>query len=295
MTNILKNLITIISTVVFFITLMLMIVILNVSYFFTVDNVTEGIMQMDIEKALEEMENSNTGGSTITEVLDNAYIVAEYYGVSSDVIDEMVNDDAIKQFFGIIAGNMTDYVINGTENTILTSEDFNEILDENIDSWIEKSNVEVTEEQKEQFLETVKSQSGQIIDNLPTMSVITEKLEITNLDEIQTIFNKQTKIIIGTILVVSLLLILILKRKECKNIMYIGYACLLAGILTIGIGLFSNDLITMILAKSEIFLDVSLFGDMLMKQFIITGVACIVVAITLYTIYLVLRRKRRAN
>ncbi len=295
MKNILKNLLTIISTGVFFITLMLMIVILNVSYFFTTDNVTKGVMQMDVEKALEEMENSNTGGSTITEVLDNAYIVAEYYGVSSDVIDEMVNDNAIKQFFGMTAGNITDYVINGTENTVLTSEDFNKILDDNIDEWIKKSNIEVTEEQKEQFLDTVKSQSGQIIDNLPTTSVIADKLEITKLDEIQKIFSDQSKIIIGLLLVISLILIMILKRKECKNIMYIGYTCLIAGILTIGIGLFSNDLITMVLAKSEIFLDVSLFGNMLMRQFIITGVVCIVLAIILYTIYLILRRRRKAN
>ena len=46
MKNILKNLLTIISTGVFFITLMLMIVILNVSYFFTTDNVTKGVMQI---------------------------------------------------------------------------------------------------------------------------------------------------------------------------------------------------------------------------------------------------------
>ena len=61
MKSVLKNIIVIISTGLFFITLMMMIVILNVSYFFRVDNVTEGVLQMNITKALGEMENSNTG------------------------------------------------------------------------------------------------------------------------------------------------------------------------------------------------------------------------------------------
>lgn len=291
MKNFFKNLLTIIFTGMFFITMILLIVILNVSYFFKTDNVTKGVMQMDVAKALEEMENSNTGGSTITEVLDNAYIVAEYYGVSSDVIDEMVNDNAIKEFFGMIAGNMTDYIINGTENTVLTSKDFDQILDDNIDEWIAKSKVEVTKEQKEQFLDTVKSQSGQIIDNLPTTSVIANELEINNLDEIQELFSEQSKIIMGILFGISLIMIIILKWKNHRNIIYIGYTALIAGILTIGIGLFSNDLITMVLAKSEIFLDVSLFGNMLMRQFLITGAILLILALILYVTHLILKVK----
>ena len=291
MKNFFKNLLTIIFTGMFFITMILLIVILNVSYFFKTDNVTKGVMQMDVAKALEEMENSNTGGSTITEVLDNAYIVAEYYGVSSDVIDEMVNDNAIKEFFGMIAGNMTDYIINGTENTVLTSKDFDQILDDNIDEWIAKSKVEVTKEQKEQFLDTVKSQSGQIIDNLPTTSVIANELEINNLDKIQELFSEQSKIIMGILFGISLIMIMILKWKNHRNIIYIGYTALIAGILTIGIGLFSNDLITMVLAKSEIFLDVSLFGNMLMRQFLITGAILLILALILYVTHLILKVK----
>ncbi len=294
MKKVLKGLIMAISVGIFFITFMALIVILNISYFFKVENVTKGVMQMDVAKALDEMEKSNNGGSMVTEVLDNAYIVAEYYGVSSSVIDEMVNDEIVKEFFGVIAGNMTDYVINGTENTILTSEDFNKILDENIDKWIKKSKVPINETQKEQFLKTVKSQSGQIIDNLPTAKVLSDKLEITNLSQVQQIFSKQSKVIIMSLFVISLILILILKRKEFKNIMYLGYTTLIVGIITIGIGLFSSDLITMLLTKSEIFLDVSMFSDMLTRQLIITGFVCTALALFLYLTYLILRKLRKA-
>lgn len=289
MTGILKKIITFISSFVFLITLMCLIVILNISYFFTAENITNGVLKMDISKALHEVENADISSNEITEVLDNAYIVAEHYGVSSDVIDEMVEDKAVKEFFGIIAGNVTDYIINGKDRKALTSEDFNQILDNNIDNWIEKSNVKVTEKQKEDFLKTVKSQSGQIIDNLPNASTVAEKLEVSNLDSLKIIFDSKTKIVLSTLLIISLILLIILKRS--KFIMYLGYTTLITGIITIGIGLISNDLITMILMKSDIFLDVSLFGNMLTNQFVITGIILIVIALLSYIIHLFIKRK----
>ncbi len=291
MANILKKIIVLLSSGVFLITLMLLIVILNISYFFTTDNITNGVLKMDIAKTLDEVENANIDSSEVTEILDNAYIVAEYYGVSSDVIDEMVNDDAVKEFFGVMAGNVTDYVVNGTDSKALTSEDFNKILDDNIDRWVDKSGVEVTDSQKEEFLETVKSQSGQIIDSLPTASAIADKLELSNLDEIRIIFDNQTKIVLGVLLLISLALIIILKRKNFRFIAYIGYAALVSGIMTIGIGLISNDLITMVLMRSDVFLDVSMFGDMLSKQFLITGTVLIIIALISYIIHLLIKKK----
>lgn len=290
MKNILKSLLTILSMIVFFITLLLTIIIFNISYFFNADNITKGVLEMDIAKALNEIENSNAGGMTITEVLDNAYIVAEYYGVSSKVIDEMVNDKDIKEFFGRTAGNVTDYIINNENNEVLTSEEFNIILDNNIDIWIKESNVTVTEKQKKDFLDTVKKESGQIIDNLPTSQVLAEKLGINKLDIIQKTFSNQTKMLIMTILLIFLLLIGILKWEEHRNIAYIGYVTLIVSIMTIGIGLLSSDLITIILSKTGIFLDLSLFSNMLMKQFIITGVIGIIIAIILYILHLILKR-----
>lgn len=293
MANILKKIIVLLSSGVFLITLMLLIVILNISYFFTTDNITNGVLKMDIAKTLDEVENANIDSSEVTEILDNAYIVAEYYGVSSDVIDEMVNDDAVKEFFGVMAGNVTDYIVNGTDSKALTSEDFNKILDNNIDRWIKKSGVKVTDSQKEDFLKTVKSQSGQIIDSLPTASAIADKLELSNLDEIRVIFNEQTKIVLSVLLLISLALIIILKRKDFRFIVYIGYAALVSGIMTIGIGLISNDLITMVLMRSDVFLDVSTFGNMLSKQFLITGAVLIGIALVSYIVHLLIKKKTR--
>lgn len=291
MANILKKIIVLLSSGVFLITLMLLIVILNISYFFTTDNITNGVLKMDIAKTLDEVENANIDSSEVTEILDNAYIVAEYYGVSSDVIDEMVNDETVKEFFGAMAGNVTDYIVNGEDGKALTSDDFNDILDNNIDRWIDKSGVEVTESQKEDFLKTVKSQSGQIIDSLPTASAIADKLELQNLNEVRVIFDNQTKIILGVLLLISLALIVVLKRQNGRFIVYIGYTALVSGIMTIGIGLISNDLITMVLMRSDVFLDVSTLGDMLSKQFLITGAVLIVIALISYIIHLFVKRK----
>ena len=69
-------------------------------------------------------------------------------------------------------------------------------------------------------------------------------------------------------MMMSLALIVVLKRQNGRFIVYIGYTALVSGIMTIGIGLISNDLITMVLMRSDVFLDVSTLGDMLSKQFL---------------------------
>ena len=293
MKKILKSLLTILSMIIFFLSLLFTILVFNISYFFNSENITKGIQKMDVAQALHEIENSNKGGMTITEVLDNAYIVAEYYGVSSRVIDEMVNDKDIKQFFGTTAGNVTDYIVNGKNNKALTSAEFNTILDKNIDTWIKNSKVQVTDNQKRTFLDTVKKESGQIINNLPTSKEIASKLGITKLNVLQKIFNKQTKTLLLFSLITSFVLIMLLKIKNHRNIVYIGYATLIVGIITVGIGLLSSDLTAYILTKTDILLDVSLFSNMLMKQFVITGIICLVISFVFYVIHLILKRGKR--
>lgn len=293
MKKILKSLLTILSMIIFFLSLLFTILVFNISYFFNSENITKGIQKMDVAQALHEIENSNKGGMTITEVLDNAYIVAEYYGVSSRVIDEMVNDKDIKQFFGTTAGNVTDYIVNGKNNKALTSAEFNTILDKNIDTWIKNSKVQVTDSQKRTFLDTVKKESGQIINNLPTSKEIASKLGITKLNVLQKIFNKQTKTLLLFSLITSFILIMLLKIKNHRNIVYIGYATLIVGIITVGIGLLSSDLTAYILTKTDILLDVSLFSNMLMKQFVITGIICLVISFVFYVIHLILKRGKR--
>ncbi len=293
MKKILKSLLTILSMIIFFLSLLFTILVFNISYFFNSENITKGIQKMDVAQALHEIENSNKGGMTITEVLDNAYIVAEYYGVSSRVIDEMVNDKDIKQFFGTTAGNVTDYIVNGKNNKALTSTEFNTILDKNIDTWIKNSKVQVTDSQKRTFLDTVKKESGQIINNLPTSKEIASKLGITKLNVLQKIFNKQTKTLLLFSLITSFILIMLLKIKNHRNIVYIGYATLIVGIITVGIGLLSSDLTAYILTKTDILLDVSLFSNMLMKQFVITGIICLVISFVFYVIHLILKRGKR--
>lgn len=293
MKKILKSLLTILSMIIFFLSLLFTILVFNISYFFNSENITKGIQKMDVAQALHEIENSNKGGMTITEVLDNAYIVAEYYGVSSRVIDEMVNDKDIKQFFGTTAGNVTDYIVNGKNNKALTSAEFNTILDKNIDTWIKNSKVQVTDNQKRTFLDTVKKESGQIINNLPTSKEIASKLGITKLNVLQKIFNKQTKTLLLFSLITSFILIMLLKIKNHRNIVYIGYATLIVGIITVGIGLLSSDLTAYILTKTDILLDVSLFSNMLMKQFVITGIICLVISFVFYVIHLILKRGKR--
>lgn len=291
MTKIFKGLLILISTIVFFVSLLFFVVICNISYFFSVDNIAKGVSRMDVSKAMNEFEKSKEAGMILTEVLDNAYIVAEYYGVSSKVIDKMVMDQQVKNFFGQAVGNVSDYIVNGTTNDQVSSLQFNQILDSNIDDWIKESNVSVSDKQKKDFLETVKKQSGKIIDNF-SPNIVTEKLGINNLTMLQKIFSIQTKIKLLFALITSGVLIVWLKRKNYENIVYIGYMSLIVGIITIGLALLSGDLITIVLSKLGILLDVSLFSNMLTNQFIITGIIFVITSICLYLLYLILRKNK---
>lgn len=291
MTKIFKGLLILISTIVFFVSLLFFVVICNISYFFSVDNIAKGVSRMDALKAMNEFEKSKEAGMLLTEVLDNAYIVAEYYGVSSKVIDKMVMDRQVKNFFGQAVGNVSDYIVNGKTNNKVSSLQFNQILDDNIDDWIKESNVSVSYKQKKDFLETVKKQSGKIIDNF-SPNIITEKLGINNLTMLQKIFSIQTKIKLLFALITSGVLIVCLKRKNYENIVYIGYMSLIVGIITIGLALLSGDLITIVLSKLGILLDVSLFSNMLTNQFIITGIIFVITSICLYLLHLILRKNK---
>ena len=298
MKNLMVNILTGISVFVCFITLLALIFIINISYFFTSENITNTVIKMDMTKTLSQAETVSSipnEENIETEVLDNAYRVAQHYGVSSDVIDEMVEDKAVKEFFGKIAGNITDYLINGIDGKIVTSKDFNEILDNNIDRWIKDSNAPVDEAQKQEFLNTVKKESGQIIDNLPNSSEIAKKIGTNEVQSVRLIFDNDTKMVLSIVLILSLILIIILKWKGHKNIMYIGYISLISGLIVLATGLISNDLISIVLNQADISLDAGLFGDVFARQLIITSIILITVSLIMYILHLILKRKTKEN
>ena len=102
------------------------------------------------------------------DIFSNIYIVADKYHIPEQFIDNVFNDEITKEFLGTVAANVIDETLTGPDEKVLTAEDLNELLENNMEHFQEVSNIQLTEQQEENFLNLVNEHSTTIIEILPT-------------------------------------------------------------------------------------------------------------------------------
>lgn len=273
--------------------LSLMVFVFSISSFSKTENMEKTIENTDLLTEVNKIRNSGKVGnqSALSSVIDDVYATAEEYGISDKLVDTVIDSKAMKEALGKAAGNVTDYVVNGVETPILTTDDLYKVAEDNIDDWIKESGIEVTDNQKDKILEGSKEFIPIVVDNLPTSSELAADYE-SEVDFVQTFFSNQVKVILVVISIILTILLIILGRKNMRWLVNLGTSLLVGGLITLGLAFVLPDLITMIPSSSDISFITGSITDYMFRPILISGGVMILLCILLFVFYNVCRKKK---
>ncbi len=292
--NIFKTIIALFLSILTIFALYVLFVLGNISSFFSVHNIERATSNIDTIHEIEKIQNSTaTAGkkAEIADIIDTAYNEAESHGISKELVDEIFNSNEVKTFLGKVVGSMADYIVNGNESKSLTSEDFNKLLDDNIDKWIKDSNTDISDSKKEVLVIRIKNASAGIINNLPNTETVNKSFDEQTLNQIQFVFSKEVKTALVVLIAISMLIIFFLKKKENKWLAYIGGIILITGLFTVATSFVVNDIVSLALTSYNLTFMVNAFSSAFSHQILITGIISIIVAVIILTSYTLLNRK----
>lgn len=273
--------------------LTLAVFVFNISSFSKTENMEKTIENTDLLTEVNKIRNSGKVGnqSALSSVIDDVYATAEEYGISDKLVDTVIDSKAMKEALGKAAGNVTDYVVNGVETPILTTDDLYKVAEDNIDDWIKESGIEVTDNQKDKILEGSKEFIPIVVDNLPTSSELAADYE-SEVDAVQTVFSNQVKVILVVVSIILTILLIILGRKNMRWLANLGTSLLVGGLITLGLAFVLPDLITMIPSSSDISFITGSITDYMFRPILISGGVMILLCILLFAFYNVCRKKK---
>ncbi len=267
----------------------------NISSFFSSDNIQKTISNIDVTHEISKMKNSSLtagGKAEIIDIVDTAYDEAEKHGISTQLVDEMFNSKEVKMFLGKAVGNTTDYVINNQKEKQLTSDDFNKILDDNIDTWLQNTNTKLSDSKKEVLLIRMKQASAGIIDTLPSEEMIDNKVDEKTISKIRFIFSSEVRV--GLVIVIALMLILLffLKKKEAKWLVYLAMPTLIVGLATIATSFMINDILALALKEYNLSFMMNSFSTTFANHIFITGIVSSVIALLLLIVHMIIQKRK---
>lgn len=273
--------------------LTLAVFVFNISSFSKTENMEKTIENTDLLTEVNKIRNSGKVGnqSALSSVIDDVYATAEEYGISDKLVDTVIDSKAMKEALGKAAGNVTDYVVNGVETPILTTDDLYKVAEDNIDDWIKESGIEVTDNQKDKILEGSKEFIPIVVDNLPTSSELAADYE-SEVDAVQTVFSNQVKVILVVVSIILTILLIILGRKNMRWLANLGTSLLVGGLITLGLAFVLPDLITMVPSSSDISFITGSITDYMLRPILISGGVMILLCILLFVFYNVCRKKK---
>lgn len=273
--------------------LTLAVFVFNISSFSKTENMEKTIENTDLLTEVNKIRNSGKVGnqSALSSVIDDVYATAEEYGISDKLVDTVIDSKAMKEALGKAAGNVTDYVVNGVETPILTTDDLYKVAEDNIDDWIKESGIEVTDNQRDKILEGSKEFIPIVVDNLPTSAELATDYE-SEVDFVQMFFSNQVKVILVVISIILTILLIILGRKNMRWLANLGTSLLVGGLITLGLAFVLPDLITMIPSSSDISFITGSITDYMFRPILISGGVMILLCILLFVFYNVCRKKK---
>ena len=286
----LKSFVAGLFTFVFGVLLVMAICVFNVSGFASKDNIVKNMEQADILTEVKKIRNSGNseGQSGVTQVIDEMYSLASQFSVSEEVVDKIIDSKITKEIIGDAVGNLTDYIINGKETRILTADDAYDLINDNLDDILKSTDISIDEGQKEKFLREIKKQLPDMVEVIPTSEDLLGSDYEYGIKQMQEIFSQDTKIVLSVCLVISMVIVIIIKRKKFEWCVNLGVALLIAGLVTVGMALVLPSFALELMNSTDLSLFATSFTDLLSKPILYSGVVTLVLAIILFIFYKVM-------
>ncbi len=285
--KIIKTSFAFISTICVSILLVITICIFCISSFATKENIIKKMKQTDLLTEVKKIKNSGSSNknSKLTNAIEDMYSLAEQFNVDEKVVDTIINSKITKEIIGSAIGNLTDYAINGKNTKILSEQDTYNIISDNLDDLLKENNITINVSQKEKFLREIKKQLPDIIKLVPNSKNLLGTNYNKKIKTIQKIFSKNTKILLVTLLLITIIITIILKKENYAWVNNISVALLLSGLITIGLSLLLPSIIVTSMSEADISLFASSLTDFIAKPILYSGITTIIISIILFIIY----------
>ena len=258
-----------------------------ISSFASKENIIKQMKTVNLLTEVKKVKNSGAqnSNSKITNVINDTYSLASQFNVDEAVVDTIINSNVTKEIIGTTIGNLTDYAINGQNITKLSEKDTYNIINNNLPDLLKAGNITLNESQKEKFLRELKKQLPDIIEMVPTSKELLGTNYGSKIKLIQKLFSNQTKIIISAILLINIILVIILRRKDFKWALNLSFAFLLAGFILVAMSLLLPSATVTIMSQADLSLFASSLTGFLAKPILYSGLSIIALSIVLFTIY----------
>lgn len=260
--------------------------VFNVSSFASTEKLQENFKNLDLVTEVKKIKNSGNSSNQgeLSKTINEIYDLAARLSIPSDFVDQIINSEAMKETLGIMAGSISDYVVNGISKPLLTEDEIDRIIDDNIDKWVIDSNVEMSETTKSRLVSGMKELVPTLISVMPTSEEIMESEYQEEVELIQLVFSNETKIILSVIDGILILLIVILGLKHNKWALNLGISFLITGFIAIIVSLFLPDMLITLLNQDAYSVAFMLL-EFIAKPFIITGAVLLFISIILFIVY----------
>lgn len=265
--------------------------VFNVCSFSSKKEIEKNLLNTDLKLVIGKIRNS---GSTKREtkfslLIDDLYYVSNEYGVSEDTLNDILDSKITKKILSKPLGNLTDYVINGNDSKILSSDDLYDLISSNTDEFFREVDINLSDGQKEKFLNRIKMELPYLVGAMPSTKELLNSKYSDKVKIIQFIFGKTIKAILICGIIVFSILIIILRRG--RSLLNFGVCYLISAFITLGISFFIPDLILKHVKISEVSMFISSFSSSLCMWLVINSLFLIFISVIFLIIYRIINRR----
>lgn len=288
MKDTLKDIFATFLSIVLFICIVILSGILVFQNLTTKENMKQIVKETDFTTDIK----NRTETKQMNDIFNDIYVVADKYHIPEQFIDSVLNDETTKDFLGTVAANVIDETLTGKEGKILTEEDLNQLLENNMNHFQEVSNIQLNEEQQQNFLNLAKEHSATIIEILPTTTELQSYLSPSMIDSIKLLNSNTLLYTLIAIIIISVILILILNWKEKTWLLYFATPLFFSGVVLVMLAYASPTILSILLQSNNdlLYLFVDQLAIHLKEHFITIGSIFFISSIVVYTIYFIQKK-----
>ena len=288
MKDTLKDIFATFLSIVLFICIVILSGILVFQNLTTKENMKQIVKETDFTTDIK----NRTETKQMNDIFNDIYVVADKYHIPEQFIDSVLNDETTKDFLGTVAANVIDETLTGKEGKILTEEDLNQLLENNMEHFQEVSNIQLNEEQQQNFLNLAKEHSSTIIEILPTTTELQSYLSPSMINSIKLLNSNTLLYTLIAIIIISAILILILKWKEKTWLLYFATPLFFSGVVLVMLAYASPTILSILLQSNNdlLYLFVDQLAIHLKEHFITIGSIFFISSIVVYTIYFIQKK-----
>lgn len=226
----LKGLSLTICVVILFSTTILFINLFSISNTVKKKQINNIVTHLNLEQMAEE---SPSFRQTLDEVLEPIYEETRPLGIEDEAILKIMNTEEVKELTAHISSNMIDHILTGKDQKLISKDELHNLVAESINTINQNTDYKIDESKKNQLLDIVDQKADEYMDLVPNTSTITKDLNTENQETLQLLrFLVGTKLKIYLIIagIISMIGIILLKRKEQKWLQWSFVSIMIASI-----------------------------------------------------------------